>query len=39
MNMHRRAVAGMREYLDDRISTVRLRGRQTYKTRLSRPRL
>ena len=39
MNVHRRAVAGMREYLDDRIGTVRLRGRHTYQATLSRSRL
>src|ERR1700722_20232778 len=39
MNMHRRAVARMREYFDDRIGTVRLRGRHTYEATLSRPRL
>ena len=39
MNMHRRAVAGMREYLDDRIGTVRLRGRHPDEATLSRPRL
>jgi hypothetical protein len=39
MNMHWRAVPGMRTYLDDRIGTVRLRGRHTYDATLSRPRL
>jgi hypothetical protein len=37
MNVHRRAIAGLRGYLDGRIGAVRLRRRHTYEATLSQP--
>src|SRR5690242_17636331 len=39
MNMHRRAVTRKRMYLDNRIDTLRVRGRHPYEATLTRPRL